>query len=304
MQSSTFSPLQAVANKIINQLDSGDIPWVRPWRKFNLPAQNLVTRRPYNGINTMLLGAENWGTPFFLTFKQCQSLGGTVKKGEKGSLVVFWKFLDRQKENGDELINRKIPMLRYYTVFNSSQCDLPDGTVPTVELRDFSNDLAAWAAVSNCIADYVARERLDLSTGDHETACYIPSRDRVEMPASARFESLAYYQHVLLHELSHSTGADHRLGRLSKRAHFGTELYSVEELTAELSSCMVSSQLGVDLWSLNLEQNSVAYCQSWAKAIKKDPRMILSAASAAEKSANLILGNHELAADEDQDAVE
>lgn len=307
---------EIVTERIISELEKGNIPWKKPWIRPTVTttyttakveidpttcAYSRSTGRPYSLLNQMLLlRPGEWAT-----YKQIQEAGGQVKKGEKSSLVVFWKFLETKKvdANGDEVTD-KIPVLRYYNVFHvETQAEgispknrkphdtiqIPHTTLPQAD--------AEWAAIEE--ADAVVRAYLEHSgvklkenpTGDR--AFYRPSADYVEVPSRAQFKDASEFYSTLFHELTHSTGHASRLDRFSASGShsFGSENYSKEELVAELGASALVNYLGIE--TAASFRNSAAYIQSWAKALQSDPRMIVSASSRAEKAVNYILAGEQ-----------
>ena len=218
----------------------------------------------------------------YATLKQWNELGGKVKAGEKGNIVTYWNFINKteKQEDGSEKV-KSFPILRYYTVFHISQVE---GVKP-LENIDFANmEVESAEDVKNT---YFERESCRLFVEKSDRAYYNPSFDEVHVPELNQFENSDEFYSTLFHEMTHSTGAAIRLDRLSSTAFFGNEDYSKEELVAEIGSAMLSSVAG-----LNTEKtfnNSVAYLQSWLRVLKNDPRMIVSAASKAEKAVDYIL---------------
>ena len=208
---------QIVTEKIIELLEQGIVPWEKPWKGgAGAMPKNLVSKKAYRGINTFMLSVigESTGfvSPYWLTYKQAQNLGGNVKKGEKSALVVFWKWLE--KEETDPETGKKhtenIPMLRYYRVFNADQCEnitLPD--VPTDHSEPL--DFEPIAACEN-IVDHMP-QRPEIVHSGQAQAYYRPSADLVHMPDKDKFLSVEEYYSTLFHELTHSTAHESRLDR-------------------------------------------------------------------------------------------
>lgn len=275
---------QAVADKILAALDSGTVPWRKTWQgAANETPRNLSTGKPYRGVNVWLLLLADMPSPYWLTFQQALGLGGCVRKGSKGTPVVFWGTREVEK---DGVIEERW-FLKTYTVFNASQCDLPADVLPG-EIAPRSNDPIESAQF---IADqYVYREKLQV-THEGSRAFYRPVTDSVTMPPMSAFDSSTAYYATLFHELSHSTGHPSRLGRLkvdSAVAAFGTEEYSREELVAEFGAAFLCSAAGI---ANEAEiKNSAAYIASWRRFIKDDPRAVVVAAASAQRAADCILG--------------
>lgn len=268
-----------MTDKIIAQLEAGTAPWRRPWKDSFTPL-SMSTNKPYRGINLLLLsgdgteGANWWGT-----MKKIGEHGGKVRKGEKASMAVFWKIVRNEDANGDE---RTFPLMRYYNVFNATQVDWTDGMpdkfrLPTVEHP--GND-----AAEQVVSSYKGRPTIIHGGG---RACYSPTADRVDMPDKAAFLTEDAYWSTLFHELAHSTGHQTRLNRpgVTNPITFGSHTYGCEELVAEIGSAILCAHAGID----NTESNA-AYVQSWLTTIREDRSIVVTAATAAQKAADAILG--------------
>ena len=272
---------EIVTQKIIEQLEAGTVPWHKPW--VGGEAINYVSRKPYQGINRLLLpfGGE------WLTFNQAKAAGGSIRKGEKSSMIVFFKMLEKKDEGRQESVNAEyLPFLRYTNVFHISQCDGIESKLEQTE-RD---EVAPIESAQAIIDEYLSRSGVNFSHIEGgNMACYNMNHDRITMPPMNRFDSIEAYYSVSFHEAAHSTGHPSRLNRegLGEVA-FGSKVYGREELIAEICSAFVLDIAGIDP-AVTLE-NTTAYIQAWMKTIKEDTRAIVTAASKAQKAANLILG--------------
>lgn len=270
-----------VTDRIIAQMENGIIPWRKPWIAGSTTAAiSHTTGKPYSLLNQMLLRRAGE----YVTFKQCQQEGGRVKKGEKASMVVFWKWIETEDEETHE--KKEVPFLRYYNVFHIDQCEglkarytetLPATADPNENAEVFIND-------------YLFRSGVKLIHQSGDRAYYQPAFDRVVLPCMEQFKETAEYYSTAFHELTHSTGHESRLNRLDRTAFFGTEAYSKEELIAEIGAAALVNHAGLE--TAASFQNSAAYVQNWLNVLKNDKRFIVSAAGKAEKAVNLIL-NHE-----------
>lgn len=272
---------EIVTDRIIEELEKGVIPWRKPWTGGRGGAYNRISRKPYSLINQMLL--QHSGE--YATFKQWQALGGKVRKGEKSEIVVFWKMIETETVKADGTTEKKtVPMLRYYSVFHVSQIE---GVEP---LEKPFEDVEPIEAADKIIVDYVSREGLTFVETVTDEAYYSPSRDMVQVPCKEQYGAIAEYYSTTFHELTHSTGHAKRLNRLTTgiKAAFGGEEYSKEELTAEIGAASLLNHLGIE--TPDSFKNSAAYIQSWLKALRGDARMIVAAASRAEKAVAYILG--------------
>lgn len=270
-----------VTNLIIEKLEKGIIPWKQPWRNIG-PPRNLITQRPYRGINSLLLSTLGYPENEFLTFKQVQDLGGRVKKGEKANLVILWLWVDESADKRKhEVVGRKHPMLRYYFVFNASQCTGLPAKPEQLEIKP--ND-----RIETCERIVAAMPNRPKIVHNENEAYYQPWSDFINMPKMQVFESSQAYYATLFHELIHSTGHEDRLNRkeLTEMTKFGSELYSIEELNAEIGSCYLTSYAGIDMNGLT---NSVAYLQGWLNRLKQDRKFIVYASAHAQKAVDYIL---------------
>lgn len=267
---------EIVTARILESLARGVAPWRKPWGAER--PRNLVSGREYRGINVLLLQTNAFESSWWLTFKQAKDLGGSVKRGERGSPVVFWKVTENEKSDGT---TSKGFVLRYFTVFNVEQTEgieAPEAT--TYNLMD---------PIEECeriVSGYPNAPRIDHGGG---AAFYMPSQDRIQIPGRKIFSSTPEYYSTLFHELIHSTGAAHRLARkgVVDGARFASHEYSFEELIAECGAAFLCAEGGI---SPSTIENSAAYLGSWIKKLRSEPRWIVEAASHASKAADLVLG--------------
>ncbi|WP_067048058.1 ArdC family protein [Methanofollis ethanolicus] len=272
------SVYEMVRDRIISSLESGTVPWRQTWQ--GMTPCNIASKRPYRGINRVLLaGATWWGT-----YRQIQQAGGQVRRGEKAAgLVVLWKYDEERKERDPAtgevrrvVALRDRPIVRYYRVFHLGQCD---GIEP--------EDLAAPAPVASC-DEIIRRNAPRVRAGE---PAYYPARDVITMPAPARFESMAAYYAAFFHELTHWTGAAHRLDRegITGAVRFGSERYSREELTAEMGAAFLCATTGTD--TPPVAENQAAYVAGWLRHIREGTAAdVVRAASDAQKAADWITG--------------
>jgi antirestriction protein ArdC len=277
---------QIVTNQIIEMLEQGTIPWSRPWQ-LHCP-MNLVSKKAYRGINVFLLDystrQQGYSRPYWISYKQAQQLGGQVRKGEKSTIVVFWKFIAvKERDENGETKAKEVPFLRYYRVFNVEQCDIPDGKIPQTSKLDFNPVDQAEEIIANM------PNRPGIKFDGNNRAFYSRITDSVHLPPKERFKIESGYYSTALHELIHSTGHPSRLNRktLTESHSFGDHNYSQEELIAEMGSAFLCGTCGIE----RTIDNSAAYIQSWLKALKNDKRMVVRASSQAQKAADYILGN-------------
>lgn len=302
-----LSVYETVTNRIIESLKTGVIPWAKPWQGKTTGGPfptNFLTGAPYRGINILLL----WGSPYssnqWLTFKQAQELGGSVRKGEKGTQIVFWKKLSTAGEEQptsptDTATEERSRFLsRAYTVFNVEQCDgLPAAAPIIIDRPQIDTDDVCESIVTG----WENRPTLALDNEHEGRAYYRPSMDAVHMPTRNRFVDAPHYYSTLFHELIHSTGHETRLAR-TFGACFGDDLYCKEELIAETGASFLGALAGISTEAT--ERNTTAYIQNWIKALEGDHRLMITAAAAAQKAVDTIIGTRFEEEDGSQEPVE
>lgn len=290
-----FDAYQMVTDRICQLMEQGLIPWNMPWAMAKTSAWSGQDGHVYSLLNQFLLAdpgkkykdydeliqdiAGEW-----ITFKQAIDRGGKVKKGAHGRKVVFFKMVPKKDEDGNET-GEVFPVITWSVVFKISQCEGIAQKYHTDAgmLYDFNADQTADEVVN----DYTSREGVTISFIHGNKACYIPAMDTVNMPLPEQFKDSAEYYSTLFHELTHSTGHEKRLNRLSKVAAFGEEEYSTEELVAEIGSASILATLGIE--NKDTFRNSAAYVQGWLKALKNDKKMMVVASARAEKAIKMIL---------------
>lgn len=280
-----------ITNKIIAELEEGRVPWVQPWGTAAAKAplampKNAATGRGYSGINVLIL----WGAVIqhgfpgqsWLTFRQALSLGGNVRKGEHGTTVVYAdRFIPddekkRARETGEDA--HAIPFLKRFTVFNAAQCDgLPEDVVAAAPPPP-------PGLIEPKVETLIEATGIDFRIGGNR-AYYVPAHDYVQVPPpNAYFEPINWHR-TALHELGHASGAAHRLNR-NLSGSFGSKLYSVEEITAELISAFCCASLGIVPTVRHAD-----YIGSWLECLREDNRAIIRAASQASKAADWLLAH-------------
>ncbi len=286
---------QAVTDRILEMLDKGTVPWRHPirggaggdWPK------NLESRRPYRGVNVFLLAVTSWmkgyGSAFWMTYRQAAASGGNVRKGEKSTMVVFWKQYDtRDKVTGDP---KRVPVLRYYNVFNAEQCE---GIKPPDAPPEPAAPFEPIGEAERIVAGYAGGPVIEHAGAQ---AYYRPSADLVRLPEPGRFLSREFYYATAFHELVHSTGHSKRLDRgLDKDLQpFGSPDYSREELVAELGSAFLCAAAGISPPTI---EQSAAYIAGWRKKLSDDRKLIVAAAGAGQRAADWIVGTRSREPDE------
>lgn len=270
---------EMVTDRVISALESGNIPWEKPWGGCRSGAYNFITRKSYSLMNQMLL--KHRGA--YGTFKQWTEKGGKIRKGEKSEIVVFWKFQIVEEENEDgEKEEKKIPILKYYNVFHISQVE--GVTVKEEELPE----VKPIESAEKIKREYVEREHIRILEYTTNEAFYSPAGDFIQVPERGQYRDANEFYSTLYHEMVHSMGHKSRLNRLERDAHFGNEIYSKEELVAELGAAFLMNLLGIE--KKKTFRNSTAYIQNWIQVLKNDPRFVVSAAGKAEKAVHYIMG--------------
>lgn len=275
---------QMVTDRIIAELKNGIIPWKKPWYS-KKGAVSHTTGKSYSLLNQMLLGMKGeW-----LTYAQAEREGGKVKKGEKGSIVVFWKWLEKKTgetdDKGNEIIDR-IPFLKYITVFEVAQCEGIDRKYNKVK----ETNTEPLEDAQKVFDSYVTREGIKVDNNG-EQAFYRPSTDSITIPNIKRFEKVAEYYSTAFHEAIHSTGAKTRLNRdgITNLSFFGSHDYSKEELIAEIGASMTLNRLGIE--TTDSFTNNTAYIHNWLKNLEGDNRFIVTASGKAEKAVKFLFGD-------------
>lgn len=271
---------EIVTNKIMEKLEKGVIPWRKPWDAKN-GAVNWNSQRAYRGINAMLLDPGEYAT-----YKQIAAAGGKVKKGEHAQIVVLWQFGTKEVESEKTGLKHveKTCWLKYFSVFNiETQCE---GLKPKRKIVERNNDPIADAEA--IVASYTNDGDPEL-TFNGGKAYYMPRQDLISVPPLSDYANPAEYYSTLFHEMVHSTGHANRLNRkgVTENTGFGTELYSKEELIAEIGAAMLCGVAGIENSTL---ENSAAYIKSWLGKLKDDPKLVVHAAGAAQKAADYIQG--------------
>src|SRR6266853_3325199 len=269
-----------VTDQILKQLESGVAPWRKPWRAE--PPCNLVSGKEYRGINPFLLASQGYGSRYWLTFNQASKLGGHVRKGEKSSIVTFWNIGEEKTvrdADGNEHKSKSF-LLRFYRVFNLEQTE---GIADKLGLGNATPRIPSIEACESIVNNMPNAPRMEQS----DRAWYRPSTDSIGMPSRSLFNSSEEFYSTLFHELTHSTGHASRVGRegIEQLNTFGSESYSKEELVAEMGAAMLCGIRGIERTTLS---NSAAYLKAWIDRLKSDSKLLVSAASQAQKACDYI----------------
>lgn len=275
-----------ITNKIIADLEKGNLTWAQPWQAGH--AAGAISRplraegKPYQGINTLILWIaamdKGYDAPIWMTYKQAQELGAQVRKGEKGTQVVYSSSFKAHETNetGEE-IEKEVPFLKTYTVFNVEQIEgLPGHFYAKTTPQEQQIDRIEKAE------QFFKNTHAEIRHGGNQ-AFYSPTHDFVQMPKFETFTDAESYYGVLGHEMTHWTRHESRLNREFGRKRWGDEGYAMEELVAELGAAFLCVDLGL---ALEPKPEHAAYIESWLKVLKQDKKAIFHAASHAERAAN------------------
>lgn len=275
---------QIVTDQIIKELEAGAIPWKKPWVGGSLGcSKSISSKKAYRGINVFLLRNSAW----WGTYKQAQKLGGQVRKGEKSTVCVFWSTFEKEDKETKE--KKVIPYLKYYWVFSIEQMELPeDVRRKFVTEKDEEEAKGVMETAADAEAIVKAMPNPPKIVWNELAASYSPSADLVNIPKKNLFETTAGYYEVLFHELVHSTGHSSRLDRklVGKIAASGSKEEVKEELVAEMGAAMLCGIAGIAV--PEMIKNAASYIDSWLKIIKEDNKMVVYAASAAQKACDYI----------------
>lgn len=281
---------QKITDRIVEKLEEGVRPWFKPWNAEH--AAGRITRplkhdfTTYKGINILNLWMESeergYSAPIWMTFKQAKDLGGSVKKGEKGSLSVYantFKKTEIDEKTGEE-IEQDIPFMKGYTVFNVEQIEgLPEKYYELAKEPEITPEQRIEK-----IEQFFVNTGADIKEGGNR-AYYQITNDFIQMPPFIAFESAESYYASLAHETTHWTRHPSRLDRDLGRKKWGDEGYAVEELVAELGSAYLCADLGL---VPDVREENAAYIANWLEVLKNDKRAIFSAAAHAQRAAELL----------------
>lgn len=287
-KSKSFDIAQHITDQIVKAIEAGAGKWQMPWHTVGtamVEPVNITTGKPYRGMNTCLLFAAAqeaghtsnvWGT-----YKAWSAKGAQVKKGEKSTMVIFWKRTEyKQKNEAGEEEDKKGLLLRYYNVFN--QCQVEGYEPPEVPV------LSTEQRIENAEKFFDGLD-IEVKHGGNR-AYYIPSKDYIQMPEFKQFKQAEGYYTTLGHETVHWTGHESRLQRLLNTTRFGDEAYAFEELIAELGSAFLCAHLGI---ANDPRPDHAQYIQGWLKALRGDKRAVFHAASKAQAALDFLTKQEE-----------
>ncbi len=289
-QKTTKDVYARVTDRIIFDLERGARPWIRPWSADHMEGRIIRPQRhnglPYSGINVLMLWSASiergFGSPTWMTYRQARELEAQVRKGEKGSLVVYANRLSVKEENakGEEQ-EREVPYLKAYSVFNIEQIDgLPQRYYARPEPRFTPVERIGHAET------FFEATRADIRYGGAR-AYYAASTDHIQMPPIEAFRDAESFYATLGHEAAHWVGAPHRLARDFGGKRFGSQSYAREELVAELGAAFLCADLEI---TPEIREDHASYLASWLRVLKEDKRAIFNAAAHAQRAVDYLQG--------------
>ena len=295
-----------ITDTIVAAIEAGASKYEMPWNKQGADSMlpvNAVTRKPYRGANVLMLWAtaeeKGYPTHVWATYKQWEQLGAQVRKGEKSSLIIFWKFRLQQQEAADApteeatVKGRVIPMARAYCVFNAAQVDGWKGGEVAAPTK---TEAQRMTEAENFFRKTGAR----IHEGGNR-ACYNPLTDEIRMPKFEQFKAGELFYSTLAHEIVHWTGGRSERSPRDLNKRFGSEGYAMEELVAELGSAFLSAELGLQL---DARKDHAPYVQNWLTVLKNDKRAIFTAATKAQNAVDYLLKLTGWAGEEEPDGEE
>lgn len=264
-----------VTDSIIAELEKDAAPWVKPWKADSTADRNMVSKKPYRGINRLLLGmssmAHGYTSPIWATYKQFAEAGAQVQKGEHGTRIVFFKPI-QGKTNSEGETEPGYCVIRGYTVFNATQTNLP---IPEpVSPEDNFNPIPACEA-------FIDRTGANISHGG-DAAFFAPSHDRIQLPNKSAFDTESSYYATAFHELTHWTGHKSRLDR-NLSGKFGNPAYAFEELVAEMGAAFLCAD-----HQIQGELRHAGYIEHWLRACRENNKAIFKAAALSQKAADYL----------------
>ena len=266
-----------ITDKFVEQLKKGVVPWHKPWVCRDMP-MNLVSKKTYNGVNLLLLLMSGFSSPYWLSFKQVGAKGGTIRKGEKGTIITYFNVVKSKTDP-----TKTFPMFRYYRVWNVDQCEGIE--VPKSDRAEF---------VENVNAEAVSKRWVDCPEIRHggDSAHYSPVEDYIKMPNRDSFDTPDHYYSILYHEQTHASGHKSRLDRLVVGCFTRTsQTYAFEELVAELGASFLRHEAGID--GSALFDNSASYISNWLTRLNNDSSLIVKAARHAQKAVEYMRGEYQ-----------
>lgn len=267
-----FDVAEMVTGKVLETMRrTGKVPWQKPWNSIHF--QNAVTGHKYRGVNVLMLALFGADT-HYVTFKQAKAAGGKIREGAKAEQIVFWNIIEKTDKTGAKT-GEKMFFLRYYNVFALK--DIEGANIPRKGAKQ-----CEFAPIE--MAEKIAKGcGVEITHGGNRAA-YSPVSHKIIMPNPEQFKSSAHYYATLFHEISHAMSKD---CNVKLEGNFGSEPYAKEELVAEMGANFLLSYCGID--AENLYENSGAYLQNWMEKLASEPKLIVTAAAAAQRRFDAVL---------------
>lgn len=285
---------QVITDRIVALLEQGVVPWHKPWTGggMTLP-KNFKSKKCYRGVNIWMLCAtsmmKGYTSRYWLTYKQAQAAGGHVKKGEKATPVCYFQWIVKEEKNEKtgKVEKKRIPLLRWFSVFNLDQTE--DVARPDDDINLEPQESSEFSPIEVCEQIISNMPNAPEIKYQEQRAYYRPSDDIINMPKRDSFDSPEEFYSTLFHEEGHATGHSSRVGRkgVEEATFFGSESYSKEELVAEMTAAFLCGHCGIENKTIN---NSAAYIQNWLGKLADDKRLVVHAAAQAQKATDYILG--------------
>jgi antirestriction protein ArdC len=276
---------EEITQSIITELENGCAPWVKPWNAPSGADKNVISQKPYRGINRLLLamlsGIKGYSVPVWATYKQWDSLGGQVRKGEKAAKIIYWNQAQSVNPEGEQ---KSYAFAKAYFVFNVSQVD-------NIDIVPSADTVSDHQKIDNCEKTISATGAKIVHGGD--TACFIPSVDLIKMPELGTFSSPEHYYATAFHELTHWTSEKSRCDRDLSKGRFGNADYAFEELVAELGAAFMCQNHGI-----KGDLRHAGYIQSWLKCLKNDSKAIFKASGLAQAATDYLMQSNVTEAEE------
>jgi antirestriction protein ArdC len=299
METQTATPKNSTQNvqvmvndKIIEQMEKGIVPWRTSWAEGGVPT-SLMSKRPFRGINVLLLATIGYEPNLFITPKQLEKIGGTVKQDETPHSIVFWSTQQRNTEGAkDTTVEKKTAKLNSYSVYNITQCTgIPDELIPA-GMQEATPIKACETIAANVLQGPSIRHKEPLTY-------YDPLEDYINLPRLKTFANPASYYSVLFHQLAHSTGHHTRADRMGlvQMSEYGCGEHTLEELVAEITTSYLENYAGIP--SLFMPEDE--YIDGWIRKFKSDPYFIFSACTLAQKAIDFILNIQDVKEDATQE---
>lgn len=289
-----FDIYEKINSIILDNIDNHEIPWRKAWNSYTIPPKNLISKKYYSGINVLLLSLatakKNYKSPYWLTFNQCKDLQGSVKKGERSTLIVFWTKFTKEIENqNEELEDKEFPCLRYYLIFNTEQCTLPEKITDKInnEIAEKKKNKKTTKNYKKKICeDLIKNYKIEIRNNE-SMAFYSPKFDYISLPTIKQFNNSFEYYSTLYHEIIHSTGHKKRLNRsgIVDIQKFGSHDYSKEELIAEIGSSYFCAMAGI---SNKVIENQLSYLKNWLIVLNNNKKWLVQAFGQASKAIDFI----------------